>query len=486
MSMRSKILCLALASIASVASLATAATLTLDDAVRLALEKNQALKVNAFTPQIARANVMAELGHFDPALTFRRTYSESELPIATGPLVTSLAKNDDYSLSIGGLTPWGLSYSLGGTAQNQRDTANRFTDNYVTFGGISITQPLLRGFGFGANLAGLRIAKADRRISDWLYRQSVIDTVTTVILVYNNVSQLRENVKIARSSRDLTALLVEQNERRNKLGAMSDADVLAARAQLAQREEGILLAERVARDTENQLRQLVGETHYPVDGPPLEIETLPPAPPITLDPAADLKRAYDLRPDYQAGKAGIDRRRANAAFAKNQLLPRVDFVGSYGYTGIDRDFSRARAQVRSEDARSFSAGVIVSVPFTFMEGRGRARSAQLSVRQSEADLVRLEQDIAVDIAAAAGQVETTRQRVIVARSALELAQKSLNAEQLKLQAGSGRTLDVLNAQRDLSNVQNSYARAQADERRARANYERELGVTLQVRNITLE
>ncbi|HUR57521.1 MAG TPA: TolC family protein [Opitutaceae bacterium] len=475
-----------MAATASLVAISRAATLTLDDAIRFALQKNQSLKVSAFTPQIARANVMTELGNFDPALTFRRTYSESEQPISTGPLVTQVAKHDDYSLSLGGVTPWGLSYSLGGTAQNQRDTANRFTDNYVTFGGISITQPLLRGFGFGANLAGLRIAKADRRISDWLYRQSVIDTVTSVILVYNNVSQLRENVKIARSARELTALLVQQNEKKNQLGAMSDADVLAARAQLAQREESILLAERVARDTENQLRQLVGETHYPVDGPPLEIETLAPAPPIVVDAAADLKRAYDLRPDYQAGKAGIDRRRANAAFAKNQLLPRVDFVGSYGYTGIDRDFGRSRAQVRSEDVRSYSAGLVVSVPLTFMEGRGRARAAQLSVRQSEADLVRLEQDIAVDIAAAAGQVQTTRERVVVARTALELAEKSLNAEQLKLQAGSGRTLDVLNSQRDLSNVQNSYARAQADERRARANYERELGVTLELRNITLD
>jgi outer membrane protein len=464
----------------------SAAPLTLDDAIRLALKNNQALKVSAFTPTIARANILAEYGRFDPSLNFERRYSESEAPITTSPLVTSLTKTDDYSLSLEGLMPWGLRYSIGGSAQNQRGTSNRFSDNFVTFGGINVTQPLLRGFGFGANLASLRIAKADRRISDAQHRQNVIDTVTSVVLVYNTVLQAREGVRIATLSRNLTATLVAQNERRREIGQYSDADVIQARSALATREENILLNERSARDAENQLRQLIGENHYPVDGAPLELEDLPLAPEVTLDPVADLKRAYDLRPDYQVGRASVDRRRISSTLAKHQLLPQLNFAGGYGYTGIDRDFGRSRSQVRSQDARAYYAGVVVSIPLTFAEGRGRARAAQLGLRQSEADLVRLEQDIAIDIAAAAGQVETTRRRVIATRNALELAQQALGAEEKKLQAGSGRTLDVLTSQQQLAQVQSSYARAVADERRARANYERELGVTLQVRNLTVE
>jgi outer membrane protein len=465
--------------IALAASAASAAPLTLDAAIRLALEKNQELKVSAFSPEIARANVLAEYGRFDPAITFRRSYSEGDTLVSKSPLVTQLTQTDDYALSLGGITPWGTRYSLSTTATNDRGTSTGFADRFQTFGGVIVTQPLLRGFGFGANLASLRIAKADRRISDWQHRQTIIDTVTDVVVTYNTLLLARENLRIAQLSRDLTAQLVDQNQKRNRAGQISDADVIQARARLATREEQILLAERSARDVENRFRQLLGETSFAVDGASLEIEELPPAAPVTVDAPTDLRKAYQLRPDYQAARLGVDRHRAANALARNQLLPSVDFVGSYGYSGDDANFAASRRQVRDEDVRSYSAGVVVSIPLTFTEGRGRARAARLGLKQSEADLVRVEQEIAVEVAAAAGQVETSQRRIAATRAALDLAQQALDAEQKKFQAGSGRTLDVLSAQEQLVSVQNSYARALADDRRALANYDRALGQTLE-------
>lgn len=475
---------LALACAASPA--APAAPLTLDDAIRLALQRNPALKVSAFTPQIARANLLAEYGRFDPTLTFQRDYSEGTRTISLAPLTTATTQTDEYSLSLGGLAPWGMTYGIVATADNQRGTFNRFTDNYVAFGGISVTQPLLRGFGFGATLASLRIAKADRNIAEWHYRQAAIDTVTEVVFAYNHLVQARENLRIARLSRDLAGRLLAQYEARNRIGAISDADVIQARASAASRDEAILVSAQAARDRENELRQLVGETAFFLHGPELELEPLGPAAPVAVDPAADSRRALELRPDFQSARLGVDRRRATSALASNQLLPRVDFVGRYGYSGLDRDFGAARAQVRDQDARSYSAGVVVSVPLTFAEGRGRARSAKLALRRSEADLARLETAIAIEVTAAAGQLETTRKRVESSRIALDFARQSLEAEEKKIQAGTGRTLDVINAQTILIQVERSYAGALADERRAQAAYEREIGVTLLNRGIKLE
>ena len=475
-----------LAWVAMCATRAPAAPLTLDAAIRLALQNNPTLKVSAFSPEIARANVLAAYGAFDPEFTFRRTYREGQTQVSTVPLITSITQTDDYSLAFGGLAPWGLTYSLNATANNQRGTFNRFTDNYVTFGGISVTQPLLRGFGLGANLAPLRIAKADRAIADWQHRQAVIDAVTDVVFAYNNLAQARENLRINLLSRDLAAKLLAQYEARNRIGAISDADVIQARASAAARGEAIIFSEQVARDRENDLRQLIGETAFFLHGPQLELEPLPPAVPMTVDAAADLKRAKELRPDYQAARLGVTRRRATSTLARNQLLPRVDFVGSYGYSGMDADFGASRAEVRNRDARAYSAGVVIAVPLTFAEERGRARAARLALRQSEADLARLEIDIAVVVTAAAGQLETTRKRVESSRIAVDLARQSLDAEEKKIQAGTGRTLDVINAQTNLIQVERNYAAALADERRAQAAYDREIGATLLKRNIKLE
>ncbi|MEO7411837.1 MAG: TolC family protein [Opitutaceae bacterium] len=459
--------------------------LTLDEAIKLALERNKSVKVDAFSRGIARANLLEAKGRFDSALTFRRSYTEDGSPAGLGSWMTQLSQTDDYGVSLDGITPWGLSYSFGGSAQNRRGTANGFTDNYSSFGGITVTQPLLRGFGFGANLFGVRIAKADRSISDWSFRQSVIFTVTQVVIAYSDLTLAKENLRINRRARDLVDSLVESNERRFTAGTISESDVLQARAQAASRGEQILFSERAVRDTENNLRHLIGEETFSLSGPMLVLDP-PELSEVEVNLAEDLKTALGSRPDYRAARLGLVKLRAGESLARNQLLPRLDVVGSYGYSGFDRDFAASRRMVTDEDHRSYSAGVVVSVPLTFAEGRGRARAARLGLRQGEADLDRLAQDIALSITSAAGQIETTRQRVVATRRAYELASQTLEGEQKKLQAGATSTFVVLGLQNSLTSAESNLSRALADQRRAYAIYEREIGVTLVRRKIELK
>ncbi|HEX2855016.1 MAG TPA: TolC family protein [Opitutaceae bacterium] len=459
--------------------------LSLDDAIRLALDRNKSIKVDAFFRTIARANLLEARGRFDPALTFRRSYDENRSPVSSGPLVLQETRTDDYNLALEGLMPWGLSYSLGGSARNQRGSFNGFNDSFDTFGGIVVTQPLLRGFGLGANLVNVRIAKADRAMADWAFRQSAIATVTRVIVAYSDLVFAKENLLIARRARVLVDSLVVSNERRFNAGTMSQSDVLQARAQAAQRGEAILFAERAVRDSDNALRHVIGEETFSLNGPILAVEApaLPAGTPV--NPAEDLKTAYELRPDYQGVRLGLGKRRATDAVARNQLLPTVDVVGSYGYSGLDHDFSSSRRMVADQDHRSYSAGVVVSVPLTFAEGRGRARAARLELRQGEADLERLSQDIALSVMNAAGQIETTRQRVASTQRAFELANEALAGELKRLQAGTTTTFVVLNLQTNLTQIESNRSRALADQRRAYANYEREIGVTLERHAIQL-
>lgn len=472
----------------AVGALASAAPLTLDDAIKLALQNNQRVKVSTFNPQIARANLTTAYGAFDPVLTFNRNYGEDETPGAlTPPAARLLTQSDHYSLSLDGALPFGTTYSIGATADNARGsaTSHGFIDQYVTFGGISITQPLLRGFIFNSSLTTLRVAKANRNISDWQHKQTVIDTVTAVIITYNNLQEARDNLRISTLFRDNAAKTLDDNQKRYAIGATSVFDVTQARAQVANREESILIAARRVKDTENQLRLLVGDAVFAVDGAPLDIVELPPAGDLAVDAAADLKKAYEFRPDYQAAKLGITIDRLNNALAQSNLLPTVNFVGSYGYSGVNRDFGIARDQVRDEDARSYSAGLVVRVPLTFTESRGRARAAKLTLRRNEADLARFEQDIAINVAAGAGQIETTRQRIDAAAAAVDLAQQTLDAENKRLQAGTGSTFLVNQAQQVLASAQTSYAHAQADRRRAIASYQQLLGTTLVTHNIVV-
>jgi outer membrane protein TolC len=466
-----------------------APALTVDDAIKLALANNRSIKVDTYTRSIARANLLAAYGQFDPALNFSRsksqTYSLSLASPDNGFLPpATLVQTDNYVLALGGAMPWGLSYSIGGSAQNQRGTYNGFSNAFQTFGGIQITQPLLRGFGFGANLLGVRVAKADRAISDWQYRQTVIDTVTNVVVAYSNLDLAHQYLSAAQRSRDGAATLLAENEKRFKVGAISDNDVTSARARTALREQSVLVAEQAVRDADNQLRLLLGEGVFSNDGPLLAIES-PPPPDLAIRPAADLKKAYELRPDYQQAHFSLSKSRYNESSARNQLLPQVDFVGSYGYSGLDQNFAVSRRMVFNQENRAYSAGLQVTVPLTFAEGRGKARAARLQRQQAEAQLKLLEENIALSVVSAADDVETTRKRVAATRTAQKLNEDLLQAELKRLRAGTGSTFNVLYQQDQLNQADTEFFQALADQRRAVADYQHEIGTTLDDYHITL-
>jgi outer membrane protein len=459
--------------------------LTLNDAIRLALANNRSLKVVSYSRGIARANWLSQVGAFDPTLNFGRSYSESRELDSLGAVQLDEVRTNSYSLSLQGQTPWGLTYSVGGTSQNQGDLYSGFAPDFLTFGGFQVTQPLLKGFGFGANLEGVRIAKANRSISDWAYRQAAMSTVTGVVIAYSNLLQAHETLRIARKFKDLLDSTADGTEKSFAIGYVSKSDVITARARATGQEESVLISERAVRDAENQLRLLLGQDAFPTDQPLYALEPMGPPDDVVVRPQEDLQLALNQRSDYQQARLGLVIDRAGSAAARNGLLPEVDFVGGYGYNGVATAFSASRQMVFDRMNPSYSAGIQVSIPLTFAQARGRARAARLQLEQDDEGLRFLEANIALQLATAAGQIETTRKRVAADRAAYDLANQALEAEVKKFHAGTSNILFVLELQGDLASSEISVSNAVAAQQQAAANYTLQLGSTLRRHNISL-
>jgi outer membrane protein TolC len=459
-------------------------TLTLDDAIRLALGRNKNLKVVSFDRGISRALLLVARGHFDPAIVASRSALNQPEQLTPGYEQVYTFRQDTYSLGLGGQTPLGTTYSISTQVLDQRYSFNGYGNNYLVFAGFQVTQPLLKGFGLAANLENVRVAKANRGISDLQYRQSAIDTVTNVIVAYSNLELAHDVLDAARRSRDAATSLLEANEKEYKVGAISQSDVTTARFNVASQEEAILIAERTVRDRQNMLRELIGDDVFLEDEPlfmlaPMQI------PEVTVNLRADLSRALAERPDYLQARLGIVKNREVEAAARNGVLPEVDFVGGYGYNGLGTTLSPSRAMVEQHDNPSYSAGLQVTIPLTFAVGRGNLRAARLQRQQSEEDLRRLEADIAVSVANAAGQIDTTQKRVVADRAAYALAKQALDAEEKKKLVGTSTTLAVVQQQQFVSIQEVNVSYALASERQAVALYDQQLGTTLERYHINL-
>ena len=249
----------------------------------------------------------------------------------------------------------------------------------------------------------------------------------------------------------------------------------------------MLSAERQVRESENAFKQLISDdrTTALLDGH-LTIQPPAPAPIVVVDPAADFPLALQKRPDYQQAKLALHRSGLNSRLQLNQLLPRVDLVGSYGANGYEADRATSRRQVQDQDYRSYSWGIVVSVPLTFTTERGRYRAARLQQRQSETQLQQVEQAIVVLVGNAAGQIETAQKRIQANRHARELAQATLDAEVKRLRVGQSSTFFVAQQQEILSIAEVREAAAQSDYAKALAEYDRQLGVTLEKLRIDIE
>ena len=151
-------------------------TLTLEQAIQMAIEHNLNLKIQRYVPVLDQFELGAVYGTaYEPAFntTAKDSYSANPGKIFNG--ITGPAQNIDdqnYQFGIGGanggnaLTPWGLQYSL--TTTLDKSSYQGFDSNGLprapftedtTTAGVTLLQPLLKNFWIDSARASILVAK---------------------------------------------------------------------------------------------------------------------------------------------------------------------------------------------------------------------------------------------------------------------------------------------------------------------------------------
>ena len=463
--------------------------LRLDSAVRMALAKNFSIEAQRIEPRIARERLSGQLGQFDPRFLLSASAAENRqragLIAGRRAPFDILGQNRSLRTSLGGLTPWGLSYDVGLGINSVSGNSYPFGEEYSANAGLSVVQPLLRGFGTDANLAQVRIARTNILVSEWELRKRIIDTITVTDFVYNELHLAHENLRVANRSRQLALQLLADNSKRAEIGVMSPLNVTTARAEAAARQESVILAQRQVKDNENLLKQLVSNDLERMLSVSVEIEP-PLSPAFRADVRGGINEALTLRPDYRQALLEIHNRSISLAYSKDQALPRLDLTGSLHLLGFDSELGGSLAHGAGRDRTEWSAGAIFSVPIPNREGRAGVAAAQLSSAQALINLQRLEQQVVVDVDNASGQILTARERIGSTGEARALAKESLDAGEERLRTGTGTTFEVLELQKRLIEAEVAGLRAGADYNKAVAEYHRQTGTTLKVYGVVVE
>lgn len=460
--------------------------LSLTECVRMAVENNIDIAVERLNPVIAKAGILTAQGSFDPYISLDGSYTENNQPTVVNSTTATSNKSGQYDLSLNQPLAAGTVIGLDTNSTNTTTTTNNFQDQYLTFIGAKISQPLLRGFGTDINLGPIRIAQRGLKAADAAFVYKVEQIVTNVSAAYSELLYDRGNVLARQKSLLLAEQLLKDNKARVDIGTMSPLDVSQANSEVASRHGELLVAERAVLDQENALKRLISAdvinwlnkhitptTEMPDDWVP---------PPVI----SSIDTGLNNRADLLQAKEQLAQQNIQVKLNQNQLLPTLNVNGSYGYNGLSSDFDRSYSRATSADNAAWTIGALLTIPIGDRTDRGNLDAAKARKEQSILNVKRIEQDIIVQIDNAAGQVQTNIERVKAARVARQYAEETLRAEQEKLDAGRSTSFVVLRLQRDLTDARVAELRAVADLQNSQAELSRVQGISLREYNIFVE
>jgi outer membrane protein TolC len=173
-------------------------------------------------------------------------------------------------------------------------------------------------------------------------------------------------------------------------------------------------------------------------------------------------------------------------FNRNQLYPQLDLVGSYGFSGAEREYGGAFGDIRRGNNPTYSYGVVVSIPLGNSAARNNYRIGKAQQQQALLSLQRLEQNIMLQIEDTVKLAQTNFERVGATKEARQFAEAALQAEQTKLENGKSTSFFVLQLQRDLTGARTAEIQALADYNKALAQLALREGSVFERNNLHLK
>ncbi len=519
--------------------------LSLIDAIRRSLENNNDIEISRDDVRFQETQVRSLTGIYDPVFSISPKFSRNN---TTGsPATKDFTANASFSKF---LEQGGGNYQFffnnqrteNAFAQAQVSSGSVTSGNsaiYSSVLGVNYTQPLGRNFRVDSRRHGIYIAKKRLEQTDSDFRLKATTTISSVQRAYwdfvfalrnqqNNVA----NVNLAKEN-------LRQIEVKIDAGAAAPLERAEVATELANREGDLLLATQQVSIAENTIKQLVireplspewSQTFVPTDNPSFSLD------PLSLDDA--LKDAMDNRFELRRLKLQKQINSLDIDFYKNQIKPQIDLNTTFSLDGLSRSgssttttsnlltgtpnlflfnglnstrtllalpllinptvvipaspsflfggFPRSLANIFRKDAPNFSVGVTFSFPLKNRTAKANLDGARVQEHQIDSQLRAQEQTVIVDVRNAVQAVETTRQRVLTARRALENAQIQLDGERKLYDNARSTTFLLLQRENTLTNAKNAEIRAETDYNKALADLQRVTSTAFRVNNIQVD
>ena len=315
-------------------------TLTLNDAIKRALENNNDIEVARDDVRIAETQLRALEGVFDPVFAITPTYDKRIAPQQSSLGGGSVTSTTVYSFDPGVVKQFGtgggnyfLSFNTDRT--NTNNSFSQLNPFYSSNLSLTFTQPLLRNRSIDNNRRQIRIQRKRLDQSDADFRQRTIEVITRVQQAYWELVFALRDQQNQLSNLNLSRESLRNIEAQIAAGARAPLERAEVLTEVSNRETALLSAIQAVALAENNLKVLIFKEPTSPDWSAQLTPTETPkfdTTPVNLDDA--LKAARDNRPELRRLRLQNEINDIDISYFKNQTKPRIDLVGTVALTGL--------------------------------------------------------------------------------------------------------------------------------------------------------
>ncbi len=453
-------------------------SLTLQEAIDLALENNLELKIEEYNPEINDTLVIFEEGRFEPLFFTNLSNENADIPTGSRLAGEGTLQNENlgYNFRWDQLLPSSTSYNV--TFNNSRQSTNQlftsFNPRFDTALFANVRQPILRNFGREITLTPINVAKTDKLAADARLNQQVLDIEFQVTQAYLDYAFAIAEVEVFKQSLTYAQDLYENNKKQVEVGTMAPLEVVVAEAEVATREQAIIAGETAIRNREDLLRtQIFGDKLKDWNQTIVIPMERPAFTDISITEEQAIGSALKDNPDIKALEMDLKSRNLSTKLARNQLKPLMDFTASVGFTGLGGDqlifsddiFNPVPIGVQSggySDALenmwenpTWTAGIIIELPIGNKKAEADYVRADLTEKQTKTILENTRQQLILNVRTALRNIKSSLKLIESSRATVVLQERKLDAERKKLNVGLSTNNVVLDFQEDLARAQST-------------------------------
>lgn len=390
--------------------------LSLDDAIRIALQKNTTLKQVENNISTFESSLLSSYGNFLPTVG------------ASGSWNWTRVETDGFPSS------------------ESRSVSAGVGADITLFDGLS-------------NFANLSQSKNNLESAKLILERSKQEIVFRTISLYYAVVETEQLLKVRNQNVRQQQKNLETIEARNKLGAVTLADVYQQQVQLGNAELEVIRTQNSLEIAKSNLLfylglDVLGNYEFSKDLTNEEKQFL------KTDYEADYNRIHELvnqaisaRKDFRSKQLDLESAYIGVTIARSGHFPRLTGSADFG--------SSANTFDNLFKSKRYSAGLTLSIPiFSGFRVSNQVQFAEVRAMNTELELNDLERKITQDIQQSLLDLQAATKALIVSEKNVIAAEENLKIEEEKYSLGAGKLLDVLIANTFFTTAQTNYINSQ--------------------------